>query len=250
VEQHRAPVSAPGFWEALYAAGEDGWELGAPAPALEAWLDAGGRFDPAPGTSAHGGGPAEADRASADPRSSAEWGSAGAMSGPPQMKMQGSPRIAVPGCGRGHDARLLARRGYQVRAFDFAERAVSEARRLAAADGLVLAVEQRDVFTLARDHAGAFDGVWEYTCFCAIDPARREEYARVLHAVLRPGGLLLACFYPLREGGDGPPFPVSRADIDRALAGRFTVLEAGAPARSVERRRGLEWLVLARRDPP
>jgi SAM-dependent methyltransferase len=212
MEQHRAPVSAAGFWEALYAAGNDGWELGAPAPALEAWLDAGGAFTTGPG--ARGG----------------------------------SPRVAVPGCGRGHDARLLARRGYEVRAFDFAESAVAEARRLAAADGVDLAVERRDVFTLARDLAGAFDGVWEYTCFCAIDPARREEYAQVLHAVLRPGGLLLACFYPLREGHDGPPFPVSRPDIDHALAGRFTVLEEGTPARSVERRQGLEWLVLARRD--
>jgi methyl halide transferase len=159
------------------------------------------------------------------------------------------PRVAVPGCGRGHDARLLARHGYRVSAFDFAEAAVTEARRLARAEGVDVAVEQRDVFALGRDYTAAFDGVWEYTCFCAIDPARREEYASVLHAILRPGGLLLACFYPLREGDDGPPFPVSRADIDRVLAGRFTVLEAGPPARSVERRRGLEWLVLARRIP-
>jgi SAM-dependent methyltransferase len=158
------------------------------------------------------------------------------------------PRVAVPGAGRGHDARLLARRGYAVTAFDFAEAAVAEARRLAAAEGIDVAIEQRDVFTLGRDHAAVFDGVWEYTCFCAIEPARREEYMRVLHAILRPGGLLLACFYPLREGGDGPPFPVSRGDIDRALAGRFIVLRAGPPGRSVERRRGLEWLVEARRS--
>jgi len=155
--------------------------------------------------------------------------------------------VAVPGAGRGHDARLLARRGYRVTAFDFADAAVTEARRLAAADGVDVAVERRDVFTLDLDYAGAFDGVWEYTCFCAIDPARRMEYARVLHAILRPGGLLLACFYPLREGTDGPPFPVSRDDIDRALAGRFRVLRAGPPGRSVERRRELEWLVEARR---
>ena len=115
-------------------------------------------------------------------------------------------------------------------------------------DGVDVAVEQRDVFTLGRDYAGAFDGVWEYTCFCAIDPGRREEYMRVLHAILRPGGLLLACFYPLREGGDGPPFPVSRGDIDRALAGRFTVERAGPPGRSADRRRDLEWLVAARRS--
>ena len=243
----RPPVSTAGFWDGLYAEGQDGWDLGEPAPALVDWLDAGGRFEP-------GG---EQSGLSAD------WGSAGAMSGPPQMKSlaevdgrQPPPRnaaagarIAVPGAGRGHDARLLARRGHRVTAFDFSEAAVAEARRLAVAEAVELTVERRDVFTLPRDHAGAFDGIWEYTCFCAIDPDRRDEYARVLHAILRPGGLLLACFFPLRDGTDGPPFPVSRGDIERALAGRFTVLEAGPPPRSAERRRGLEWLVRARREP-
>ena len=175
------------------------------------------------------------------------------VSPPPRTTVSGtalySPRVAVPGAGRGHDARLLARRGYRVTAFDFAEAAVAEARRLAAAEAVELTVEPRDVFTLPRDHAGAFDGVWEYTCFCAIDPARRDEYASVLHAILRPGGVLLACFFPLRDGTDGPPFPVSREEIERVLAGRFTVLEAGPPPRSVERRAGLEWLVRARREP-
>jgi hypothetical protein len=42
---------------------------------------------------------------------------------------------------------------------------------------------------------------------------------------------------------------VSREEIERVLAGRFTVLEAGPPPRSVERRAGLEWLVRARREP-
>jgi hypothetical protein len=107
--------------------------------------------------------------------------------------------------------------------------------------------EQRDIFTLADDYTGFFDGVWEYTCFCAIDPARREEYARLVHAVLRPGGTLLACFYPVREGKDGPPFPVSREAIDRALTGGFRIRSAGLAPRSVERRRGLEWLVEAER---
>ena len=204
-------MSRPQFWDGLYADGQDGWDLGEPAPALADWLDAGGRFEPsAPGTPA---------------------------------------RVAVPGAGRGHDARLLARRGYRVTAFDFADAAVAEARRLAAAEGVDLTVAQRDIFTLADDHAGAFDGVWEYTCFCAIDPARRDEYARLLHAIVRPGGLLLACFFPMRDGDGGPPFPVTRAEIERVLAGRFTVLAAGPPPRSVERRSGLEWLVRARREP-
>lgn len=198
-------MSTAGFWDGLYAAAQDGWELGGPAPPLEDWLASGRKFE---GTKA---------------------------------------RVAVPGAGRGHDARLLARHGYRVTAFDFSDAAVAEARRLAATDGVDVVVEQRDVFTLGADLAGAFDGVWEYTCFCAIDPARREEYVSVLHTILGPGGLLLACFFPLREGGDGPPFPVSRADIDRVLAGRFTVLRAAPPGRSADRRRDLEWLVEARR---
>ena len=208
----RDRVSAPAFWEDLYARGQDGWELRQPAPPLATWLRAGGRFEPArPGAAA---------------------------------------RVAVPGCGRGHDARLLARAGYRVDGFDFAEAAVEEARALARADGLDVTVEQRDVFTLAADRAGAFDGVWEYTCFCAIDPGRREEYTQVVHAILRPGGTLLACFFPLREGTDGPPFPVSRPEIERVLAPWFEVVEAAAPAESVEQRRGLEWLVRARRREP
>jgi len=40
----RPPVSAPAFWEALYASSQDGWELGEPAPSLVAWLDGGGSF--------------------------------------------------------------------------------------------------------------------------------------------------------------------------------------------------------------
>jgi hypothetical protein len=71
----------------------------------------------------------------------------------------------------------------------------------------------------------------------------------VVHAILRPGGTLLACFFPMREGTDGPPFPVSRPEVERVLAAGFTIEEAGPPAESAERRRGLEWLVRARRRP-
>jgi methyl halide transferase len=205
----RSPISTPAFWEDLYADGKDGWELGTAAPPLVAWLDAGGRF------AARNG----ADRA----------------------------RVAVPGSGRGHDARLLALRGHRAWGFDFARAAVAQAKALAQREGLAVTYEQRDIFTLGEEYAGFFDGVWEYTCFCAIDPARREEYARVVRAILKPGGTLLACFYPLREGEDGPPFPVSLPEIERVFAPHFRIAESGPPASSAERRQGLEWLVRAER---
>ncbi len=155
-------------------------------------------------------------------------------------------KVAVLGCGRGHDARLLARWGYQVWGFDFAPQAIGEARTLTRAESLDVVFEERDIFDLARDYRRFFDGVWEYTCFCAIAPARREEYVRLVREILRPEGWLLACFYPLREGTDGPPFPTSEAELRRLLAPHFTFVETWAPGSSVERRKGFEWMVLAR----
>jgi len=143
--------------------------------------------------------------------------------------------------------RLLARHGYRAVGFDFASAAVGEARALAVAEGIDATFEQRDVFTLARDQRETFDGAWEYTCFCAIDPARRAEYIDVLRAILKRGATLLACFYPLRDGTDGPPFPVTRSGIERLLSPHFTIVESAEPPASIERRRGLEWMIRATR---
>ena len=156
-------------------------------------------------------------------------------------------RVAVPGCGRGHDARLLATRGYEAIGFDFAPAALAAARALAARDRIDVAFEDRDVFTLGRELPNAFDGVWEYTCFCAIDPARRAEYVQSLAGTLRAGGWLLACFFPLRAVNAGPPFVVSEAEVRRLFAPTFTIERAFAPLRSARGRQGREWMVLARK---
>jgi methyl halide transferase len=156
-------------------------------------------------------------------------------------------RVAVLGCGRGHDVRYLGRQGYDAIGFDFSDTAVAEARARASAEGVVAQIELRDIFTLPREYGNAFDGIWEYTCFCAIDPARRVEYVRVVDAVLRPGGWLLACFYPMRPDGAGPPFPVRRDEVRRLLTPSFRIERASTQIRSVPRRQGQEWMVLARK---
>ncbi len=153
--------------------------------------------------------------------------------------------VAIPGCGRGHDARLLGRRGHRVWGFDFAPGVVHAARELAARDGIAVIFEERDVFRLAEAYPAFFDGVWEYTCFCAIDPARRAEYVDVLAAILRPGGWLLACFFPMGERPGGPPFAVTEAEVRGLLAPRFDLLETYVPFASAEGRQGKEWMVSA-----
>jgi SAM-dependent methyltransferase len=155
--------------------------------------------------------------------------------------------VAVPGCGRGHDARLLARLGHHVLAFDFVADTLRVARELAERDDSPVTFEERDVFGLAAVYPAIFDGVWEYTCFCAIDPRRRPEYVDVLAAILKPGGWILACFFPMGDKPGGPPFAVNEGEVRELLALSFELVEDYIPTVSPENRQSREWMVLARR---
>ncbi|MHC4922470.1 MAG: methyltransferase domain-containing protein, partial [Planctomycetota bacterium] len=115
-------------------------------------------------------------------------------------------RALVPGCGFGHDVRLLAARGWDATGIDFARPAVREAKRLAKATGTRGAsFERRDLFRLPRTWAGSFDLVFEQTLFCAIHPDRRDDYVEAVGSVLRPGGQVFGLFFNIRPE-EGPPF--------------------------------------------
>ena len=158
-------------------------------------------------------------------------------------------RALVVGCGRGHEARLLARLGAHVTAIDLAEAAIAEARRLAAAEAEPLAVDFRvaDLFDL-RGRPPAFDLVVEHTCFCAIDPARRGDYVDAVADALAPDGVLLGLFYAHGRPG-GPPFTTDEAELRRRFAPRFAVEHLAPAGGSALARAGDELLARLRRLP-
>jgi SAM-dependent methyltransferase len=161
----------------------------------------------------------------------------------------GAGDAVVLGCGRGHEARLLAQLGWEkVVAVDFSNVALDEARRLTEGTGLEKRIEWRhaDLFALGDADESRFDLAVEHCCFCAIDPARRGEWAHVVKHVLRPFGHLLALFYHHGRTG-GPPFDATRPEIERILAGRFVIEHMEIPRDSVPKRQGKEILVRARR---
>ncbi len=121
-------------------------------------------------------------------------------------------RMIVLGAGRGHDAREFARHGFQVTAVDFASQAVQEMRRLATPDAPT-EILQHDIFTLPESFNDSFDYVLEYTCFCAIDPKRRAEYADLVTRLLKPNGIYIDLAFPLDGRKGGPPFAVSATEI-------------------------------------
>jgi methyl halide transferase len=153
-------------------------------------------------------------------------------------------RMIVLGAGRGHDAREFARNGFQVTAVDFASQAVREMQRLASPEAPV-EILQHDIFALPETANNYFDYVLEYTCFCAIDPKRRAEYADLVRRLLKPNGIYIDLAFPLDGRKGGPPFAVSSAEIlDLFQTRGFKLLSHEVPADSISPRRGAEELFI------
>jgi SAM-dependent methyltransferase len=152
--------------------------------------------------------------------------------------------MVVLGAGRGHDAREFARHGFDVTAVDFAAEAVQAMRDLSDVNAPVTII-QGDIFQLPREWNENFDYVLEYTCFCAIDPSRRADYADVVVRLLKPGGIFIDLAIPLDSHAGGPPFAVSIPEILRLFGERgFQLLQRGRPTDSVPDRLGLEELLI------
>jgi methyl halide transferase len=153
-------------------------------------------------------------------------------------------RMIVLGAGRGYDAREFARHGFQVTAVDFASQAAEEMQRLASPEAPV-EILQHDIFTLPESLNDSFDYVLEYTCFCAIDPNRRAEYADLVTRLLKSGGIYINLAFPLDGRKGGPPFAVSAKEVlDLFQARGFKLISRERPADSIKPRRGAEELFL------
>ncbi len=156
--------------------------------------------------------------------------------------------MIVPGAGRGWDARMFARHGFTVTAVDFAADAVRDMHTLADPAAPVVIIKA-DIFSLPPIFENRFDYVLEYTCFCAIHPDRRGDYADVIHWLLKPGGTFIGLIFPLGDHEGGPPFAMSSDQVIRLLTERgLRLIRREIPPDSVERRKGIEELVILRKE--
>ena len=161
--------------------------------------------------------------------------------------------VLVPGCGRGHEATLLAELGFEVVGLDFSGEALAEARRLHGADRPGLRWLQADLFdaqalTAAGLGPGSLVGVVEHTCFCAIDPSQRPAYLAQVQRLLAPGGWLLGLFWCHPRPG-GPPWGSDPAALEQHLRAAGLLPELWEPARGSLEPRQDEWIGLWRRQP-
>ena len=206
--EHSDVMSQSANWDQRYRDGSDAWELGGPAPPLEAFL----RHHP--------------------------------------QAPRGDATVLVPGCGRGHEAALLAELGFCVVGLDFSGEAIRAARQRYGPDRPELRWLQADLLDAAALRAaglgdGCLDGVVEHTCFCAIEPGQRGAYRAAVARLLKPGGWLLGLFFcHSREGG--PPYGSDPDMLAREWREAGLVAEVWEPAQGSVPQRSDEWLGLWR----
>lgn len=160
------------------------------------------------------------------------------------LQQWGTGPILVPGCGLGHDVRLLASHGLSVVGADLSPTAIKLARETLAAgnESYLLA----DILNPNWRPETQFSAVWEHTCFCAIDPSLRALYAQSIAQYVNDGAYFFGVFF-LRPHDPpneklGPPFGVSIAEIKKTFAPYWSFVEGWVPSSAYPERYQREWI--------
>jgi SAM-dependent methyltransferase len=152
-------------------------------------------------------------------------------------------RILIPGAGNAYEADYLYRNGFpHVYVCDWAPTAFDRLRRVAP-DFPVDHLLVRDFFSLDL----TFDLILEQTFFCALPPARREDYVRQMARLLPAGGRLAGLLFASPFPADGPPFGGVQAEYETLFHPYFDIREMALSPHSIPPRLGNELFFVAER---
>lgn len=162
----------------------------------------------------------------------------------PRLKISRS-RVLVLGCGEGHDAAFFAKAGHFVTAVDISPMAIEKARKLYG-DLENLTFVEADLFKLPREYDQAFDVIFEHTCYCAINPAKRQDLVKVWNRLLVSGGHLMGVFFAF-EKRQGPPYGGSEWELRQRLKSAYQPIFWGRWQKSIPRRQGKELFIYCKK---
>jgi SAM-dependent methyltransferase len=141
-----------------------------------------------------------------------QWARAGRIDG-------AGRRALVVGCGLGADAEYVAHLGFSTTAFDISPAAVQTAQGRYPDSS----VDYRtaDLLMPPADWQAAYDLVLESLTIQAMPIALHDAAIERVRGLIRPGGTLLviAAGREPDAAADGPPWPLTRAEIDAFAAG-------------------------------
>jgi SAM-dependent methyltransferase len=125
-------------------------------------------------------------------------------------------RAVVVGCGLGDDAAELARRGFEVTAFDVAETAIAWAARRF--DGVDVDWQVLDLLSLPDALLGTADLVVDVRTVISLPGVVRDAAMHAIGSLARPGGVvvtvtLMAVDAEVARDAVGPPWPQAPSEL-------------------------------------
>jgi SAM-dependent methyltransferase len=138
--------------------------------------------------------------------------------------MSGAGRTAmVVGCGPGRDAEFVASLGFTTTAFDVSPTAIELAREQH--PGTSVRYEVADLLDLPARWRGGFDFVLESHNVQALPPSLHAQASAAVASLVAPGGTLLVLAAADDKVAYGPPWPLTRAEVE-AFADDALALES------------------------
>ncbi|GIV45279.1 MAG: SAM-dependent methyltransferase [Ignavibacterium sp.] len=160
---------------------------------------------------------------------------------------EGRRKFLVVGCGYGYDAIEAAKKGFEVTALDFSEKAIEFARSLAQKEKVNINFLVEDFFNLNNTFSNSFEIIFDYVTYCAIDPGRRKEYADKIYQLLKPEGIFSIILFPVENRIGGPPFAVDVNEATDLFSEKLELIISTDRINSIKPRKGRELLQIYRR---
>ena len=159
------------------------------------------------------------------------------------LALEDGARIFVPLCGKSLDIAWLLDCGHRVVGAELSRIAieqlfndlgvepiitkVGDLERFSAPD---LDIYVGDIFDLTADQLGPVDAAYDRAALVALPDDMRARYAKHLHSITGGARQLLICFEYDQSVMNGPPFSVSKAEIERVHGARYSVQELSRSA--------------------
>ena len=148
--------------------------------------------------------------------------------------------ILIPGAGNAYEAEYLWEKGFiNVYVLEISELAITNFRRRVP-EFPASQIVNTDFF----EYTGSYDLIVEQTFFCAIPVAKRPDYAKKVHELLKPGGRLVGLLFDFPLTKDGPPFGGSKEEYIQYFEPYFNIITLERAYNSIAPRQGTELFII------